>query len=238
MSQILLFTNNPLNEQLFERRLRQLGHEVYTTKLLIDRCLSARGTSDVLRIFDHIILSETLSNGETKRLLQALKGAGNPLLRKSDEQLEEAQLEEWKRLGLTGWIESRPSLEVLREALSCGEKGQIAGEVIVLPKSDGRQTLSSLNLSRVEDLLFRILYEKQHQPVSREEICSRLWNRGNTNSSKSQLSVLVKYLRNKLAGKKITGPIIETCWGKGYRLHETVYDQIFIDDPSVKRSSV
>ena len=36
MSQILLLTNNPLNEQIFENQLRQLGHEVFTSKVLVD----------------------------------------------------------------------------------------------------------------------------------------------------------------------------------------------------------
>ncbi|WP_367397924.1 winged helix-turn-helix domain-containing protein [Enterococcus raffinosus] len=46
---------------------------------------------------------------------------------------------------------------------------------------------------------------------------------------KSQVSVLVRYLRNKLAAQKIDGLIIETCWGKGYRMHEMVYDHIYLD---------
>ena len=28
--------------------------------------------------------------------------------------------------------------------------------------------------------------------------------------------------------------IIETCWGRGYRLHETVYEQVYLDADELK----
>lgn len=40
---------------------------------------------------------------------------------------------------------------------------------------------------------------------------------------------MVKHLKNKLAAQNIGGPIIETCWGQGYRLHESVYEQVYIE---------
>ena len=89
MSQILLFTNNPLNEQSFEERLRQLGHEVFTTKRMIDLCLLENTTNEFLRLFHQIILSETLANAEVKELIRVLKKHAIPIFRKSDEQLEE-----------------------------------------------------------------------------------------------------------------------------------------------------
>jgi len=101
MSQILLFTNNPLNEQAFEERLRQLGHEVFTTKQMIDICLAENANNDFIKIFQHIILSETIANGEVKELTKKLRSYTIPVFRKSDECLEEAQLEEWKALGIT-----------------------------------------------------------------------------------------------------------------------------------------
>lgn len=79
MSQILLFTNNPLNEQSFEERLRQLGHEVFTTKLLIDLCLLENSNHEFIRIFQQIILSETIANAEVKELVHALKSYSIPL---------------------------------------------------------------------------------------------------------------------------------------------------------------
>ncbi|MBX8935324.1 winged helix-turn-helix domain-containing protein [Enterococcus gilvus] len=228
MSQILLLTNNPLNEQAFEERLRQLGHEVFTSKLMINLCLSEKSNHDVIRMFDLIILSETLANAEVKELLGKLSTSSMPILRKSDEQLDEAQLEEWNEKGLTEWIESQPTLEVLREKLS-GERVRKEGNIVFLPKNEEKRSLTSFSLSSGEIKLFQVLYEQQKQAVPREDLCLRIWNRGKNNSSMSQLSVMVKHLKGKLAGQGVEGPIIETCWGRGYRLHESVYDQVYMD---------
>lgn len=94
MSQILLFTNNPLNEQSFETRLRQLGHEVFTTKTMLNYCLIESPMKDFIKIFHHIILSETLSNAEVQELLKTLHTYSIPVYRKSNELLEETLLEE------------------------------------------------------------------------------------------------------------------------------------------------
>jgi len=228
MSQILLLTNNPLNEQAFEGRLRQLGHEVFTSRMMINLCQTEKSNREFIRMFDLIILSETLANAEVKELITNLRNYSTPILRKSDEQLEDAQLDEWKEQGLTEWIVSQPTLEVLREKLSC-EKVRKEGNIVFLPKVEGKRSLSSFSLSSGEVKLFQVLYEQQKQTIPREEICLRMWNRGKSNSSMSQLSVMVKHLKDKLAGQGVEGPIIETCWGRGYRLHESVYDQVYAD---------
>ena len=232
MSQILLLTNNPLNEQAFEERLRQLGHEVFTSKLMIHLCLSQNSKHDIIHMFDLIILSETLANAEVKELLSTLSTCATPILRKSDERLEETDLEEWKEQGLTEWIVSQPTLEVLREKLSC-EKVRKEGNIVFLPKAEDKRPMSGFSLSGGEVKLFQLLFQ-QKKTVPREEICLRMWNRGKSNSSMSQLSVMVKHLKDKLAGQGIEGPIIETCWGRGYRLHESVYDQVYLDSADEK----
>ena len=232
MSQILLLTNNPLNEQAFEVRLRQLGHEVFTSKLMINLCLSQNSKHDIIHMFDLIILSETLANAEVKELLGTLSTYATPILRKSDERLEENDLEEWKEQGLTEWIVSQPTLEVLREKLSC-EKVRKEGNIVFLPKAEDKRPMSGFSLSGGEVKLFQLLFQ-QKKTVPREEICLRMWNRGKSNSSMSQVSVMVKHLKDKLAGQGIEGPIIETCWGRGYRLHESVYDQVYLDSADEK----
>ncbi|MBO0459373.1 helix-turn-helix domain-containing protein [Enterococcus hulanensis] len=232
MSQILLLTNNPLNEQAFEVRLRQLGHEVFTSKLMINLCLSQNSKHDIIHMFDLIILSETLANAEVKELLSTLSTCATPILRKSDERLEETDLEEWKEQGLAEWIVSQPTLEVLREKLSC-EKVRKEGNIVFLPKAEDKRPMSGFSLSGGEVKLFQLLFQ-QKKTVPREEICLRMWNRGKSNSSMSQLSVMVKHLKDKLAGQGIEGPIIETCWGRGYRLHESVYDQVYLDSADEK----
>lgn len=228
MSQILLFTNNPLNEQPFEEQLRKLGHEVFTTKTMINFCLIESSMNDFIKIFHHIILSETLSNAEVQELLVILRAYSIPIYRKSNELLKETQLEEWKDQGITEWIEINPSIEILRETLSSDIVKQ--GKVVFLSQRKDKRELSSLKLSSGEVKLFRILYRQQANVLSREEICLKMWDRGKNNSTMSQLSVLVKHLKDKLSQQQVDGPIIETCWGQGYKLDKTVYDQIYVEE--------
>ncbi|MGM0113412.1 helix-turn-helix domain-containing protein [Enterococcus sp. DIV0187] len=228
MSQIILFTNNPLNESIFEERLRQLGHEVFTTKGMLERCLLKEDIQQFICMFHQIILSETLANAEVKELVQKLKRYSLPIFRITDGQLEEAELEEWRELGVSEWFESQPSIETLREKL-CSYKVKEQGNVVFLTTNEKKRALSSLTLSNGEEKLFYLLYEQRGQTIPRDELCLRLWNRSQSNSTMSQLSVMVKHLKDKLYRQDITGPIIETCWGQGYRLHETVYEQVFFD---------
>lgn len=200
---------------------------------MIDICLLENANNEFIRIFHQIILSETIANTEVKELVKTLRTFSIPIFRKSDEELEEAQLEEWEELGVTEWIESNSSIEVLREKLSC-DKGRNEGKLINLPKTEDKRPLSTLNLSSGELKLFRILYEHQKQTVSREELCLRMWNKDNTNSSMSQLSVMVKHLKNKLAGQHVVGPIIETCLGQRYRLDGAIYEQVYVDREELK----
>lgn len=228
MSQIILFTNNPLNESIFEERLRQLGHEVFITKVMIGQCLLKEDIEKFICMFHQIILSETLANTEVKELVYALKDYSLPIFRITDEGIEEAELEEWRGLGVSEWIESHPSIETLREKL-CSHKVKEQGNVFFLPINEKKRPLSSLTLSKGEEKLFCLLSEQRGKTIPRDELCLRLWNRSQSNSTMSQLSVMVKHLKDKLYRQDITGPIIETCWGQGYRLHETVYEQIFCD---------
>ncbi|MBO0452022.1 helix-turn-helix domain-containing protein [Candidatus Enterococcus murrayae] len=228
MSQILLFTKNPLNEELFEERLRQLGHEVFTTKELIDRCLLENMNHSFIQVFHYIILSETIANAEVKELVLSLSKYKIPIFRKSDEPIEEDQLKEWKKLGITDWIEAHPSIEELREKLS-SYKTRNERKIVFLPRSDEKIALSNIPLSGSELKLFLILYRQQNQTISREEISQKMWNRSKNNSTMSQLSVMIKHLKDKLASRNISGPIIETCWGRGYRLDESVNDQVTVD---------
>lgn len=233
MSQILLLTNNPLNEQAFEKRLRQLGHEVFTSRLLVDIILIKNESKGLIQIFDHIVVSETIANTEVIQLAKALKEYLIPVFRKSDEPMDETQLNEWKEAGITDLIKSQPSIEVLRETLSC-DKEKNDEKIVFLQSAAKKRSISSFSLSSGELKLFTILYEQKRQTLSREEICLRIWNKQKSNSNMSQLSVMVKHLKNKLATQNVGGPIIETCWGQGYRLHESVYEQVYMDTEEIK----
>lgn len=233
MSQILVLTKNAFNEQAFEKSLRQLGHEIFISSILIDECLLGKIDNGFIKMFHHVVLSETIDNIEVNELVKTLQRFSIRIHRKSDEQPDEAQLQEWTDSGIDNWIENNQKIEVLREKLSC-KKAINEGKIILLPKSHEKRLLSTIHLSSTEMKLFKILYQHQEKIVSREELCLCMWGRKKTNSTMSQLSVLVKHLRDKLAEQNIEGPVIETCWGQGYKLHATVFDQIIVDSKELK----
>ena len=45
---------------------------------------------------------------------------------------------------------------------------------------------------------------------------------------------MVKHLKQKLSDQQVKGPIIETCWGQGYRLDDLVYEQVYVDTNEIR----
>jgi Response regulators consisting of a CheY-like receiver domain and a winged-helix DNA-binding domain len=225
MSQILLLTNNPINEYPIEKRLHQLGHEVFISKQMLEITPSEPSLVGMIEFFHSILLSETLSNAEVRLIAQSLGGYSMPLIRKSDELPEEEELNRWRQEGITDWIESRPSIEVLREKLYYAD----CERELLQQTLTNKRPLTFFTLNAHEIQVFELLYESYPQTVTREELCFHLWNKEKCNSTMAQLSAIVKNLRGKFARKELKGPIIETYWGKGYRLHETIYDQVYIE---------
>lgn len=233
MSQILLLSQNSLNEQAFEKKIHQLGHEVFTSTLVMNECLKENSANKILKMFHQVVLSETITNSETKQLLKKLKKFPIKIIRKSDEYLDELTLKKWADLGIDDWIGCNPPLEVLREKLS-QKKIVNEGTVFFLPRIDEKRPLSSFILSGGELKLFLLLYQQKESIISRDELCLRMWSKEKCNAKMSQLSVLVKNLKGKLTAQNVEGPIIKTCWGQGYKLHESVYDQIYIDSKELR----
>ncbi|HFE9852282.1 helix-turn-helix domain-containing protein [Enterococcus faecalis] len=227
MSQILLFTQNVLNEKYFEKCLRKLGHEVFTTKDMIDLCLLERESKGFITTFQYVILSETVCNIEAKELAIRLSKYQIPIVRKSDEKLDKSSLHEWKEVNISEWIGNCPNIEVLREKFAI-EKASYETQLSIIQETKERISVYNLNLSNNQLKLFLILYEAKSKLVSREEACLKMWNKSISNSGKSQLSMLVNQLKSKLMFKNIKGPIIETCWGRGYKLDAAVFLQIIV----------
>lgn len=228
MGQILLLTRNVLNEQRFEAKIRQLGHEIYTSEVLLNTCLAVQSDITMIKYFHHIILSETLTNIEVEALVKNLNGIAFSILRKSDLEVNETQLEEWNNQGNAHWISTDPELEMLREFLSCQHNFSKQIDP-TFPQSSDRKSLADLSLSKGELKLFLLLYDHYKEVLSREEICFHMWGGRKSKSNLSQLSLMVKHLKSKLKDQHIAGPIIRTFWGRGYQLDETVCKQVYVN---------
>lgn len=228
MTQILLLTKNPLNERKIEEKLRQLGHEVFSSKILLNNFLQINDklNYETLSIFEAIIISEKVDNSELAILLEVLKKYDLTVLRKTNEIMDEIKDKEWRDKGISNFISRNPELEVLREMLKVERSKKI--------DSVGKNNLKVfiLGLSHDEVKLFSILYVSK-RIVSRDELCMKMWDE-KTNSRMSQLSVLIKKLKLKMSKLHIEGVIIETIWGRGYKLAPSLYDQIELDVDELK----
>ncbi|OTN86683.1 winged helix-turn-helix domain-containing protein [Enterococcus faecium] len=231
MTQILLLTKNSLNEQNIEEQLRKLGHEVFSSKILLDEFLlnNDKLIYEALTIFEVVIISETVDNSELSILLKVLKKYNLTILRKTDETMDKTKEKEWRDKGISNFISRTPELEILREKLKfegkkkscrCSEKKKLS--------------ISTLGLSRDEIKLFCILYGYK-RVVSRDELCMKMWNEKKSNSRMSQLSALTNKLKLKMSKFHIEGVIIETIWGRGYKLASSLYDQIEVDIDELER---
>lgn len=229
MTRILILTKNVLHEVSFEKQLRHLGNEVFTSLTIFENIMYDQLPRDFLSMFHQVIISETIDNKEAIKLIDKLKQPSIILLRKTDECLEENRCLEWKELGLTDWVECHPTLETLRDQLIC-DQVELANSTLLHCPTKKSIDILSLPLSVGESRLLTILYQHQKVFTSREDLCIEMWSKPKTNSTMSQLSTLVKKLKRKLEEFGVEGEIIETSWGQGYRLAEQTYSQLYIGD--------
>lgn len=229
MSRILLLTKSPLSEVDFELRVEQLGHEIFSSMQLLQLCLQDELSFDFLSVFHQIVLSETIDNLEATRIMNKLKQYPLILLRKSNDLLAEKQVQQLKQEGFSDYLANQMSLEAIRETLSCLEKRE-EGVFFTLAKKNLKCDLATLDLNNREMQLLRVLYEQGETAISRDELCLKILHKKSSNSNMSQLSTLVKRLKSKLAEQGVEGQIIETLWGKGYKLHASVFDQAYFDN--------
>lgn len=227
MTRILLLTKNIMNEDNFEKQLRLLGNEVFTSVSLVEGILSDLVPDHFLSMNQHVIFSETIDTKEVASLVSTLERHALILLRKTDERLNDTQKLEWQTLGLTDWVTCHPTLEVLREQLTYYQTELKKSVVVPFPPKKSID-ISSLSLSAAEARLLTTLYQHQTSITSREDLCREMWGKPKTNSAMSQLSTIVSKLKRKLEEVGLTGEIIETSWGQGYRLSEEAYQQLYM----------
>lgn len=223
MSHVLVLTRNILNEQDLESKLKRLGNEIFTTKIILDLCLEEKLKCDFLSNFHFVLLSETIGNAEIEKLVNALRKYPTVIIRKTDEEVTDLDFQKWKSRGICEWIECNPKIETLRETFS-------SDRIIPLNSNKVKQKISTLSLTSSESKLLKILLKHGVSFTTREELCIEMWDRKKSNSTMSRLSTLVRHLNQKLTDKNINGPLIESVRGKGYRLYESAYDQLDIDN--------
>lgn len=243
MKPMLILTKNLVLEQELQQQLQHLNYEVFCSVELLE-CLKAsrhqkNTTTDTLQRYllnyQAIILSETIADSEIRELLPILKSEKWGLLRKLGTKPNAKEEEQLHSLGVIDWLVVDHSIDYLREQLSekLAPYQKDEANIIFLYKNDPMQDAGNLvqlkrSLTKREQTTLDCLIQSKGSVVSREELCSHLWNERPNNSHLSQTSVLIKRIKMKLEIAGFDPEMIKTIWGSGYVLKKGVFEKDFL----------
>ncbi|MFR3685766.1 MAG: helix-turn-helix domain-containing protein [Enterococcus sp.] len=243
MKPILILTKNLVLEQELQKQLQYLNYEVFSSVELLEGLKASRRQTDTqndtlqryLLNYQAIILSETIADSEIRELLPILKSEKWGLLRKLGNKPNTNEEEQLKSLGVIDWLFTDQSIDFLREQLS--EKltpyQKDETNIVFLYKNDSIQETGNLvqlkrSLTKREQTTLDCLIRSKGGVVSREDLCSHLWNERPNNSHLSQTSVLIKRIKMKLEIAGFDPEMIKTIWGSGYTLKKGVFEKDFL----------
>ena len=241
MRPILILTKNLLIEQQLQSQLQHLNYEVLCSVELLNQLkMSVQTMKDnedgqrnfkrkFLINYQAIILSETISDNEIQELVSNIQLTKQVLLRKLVEEPGKKEKERLKDLGIFDWILVDNSINSLREQLSEKLSPYQGDEsnIIYLYQDEGLTndvTQLKRSLSRREKATLECLFNSQGKVVSREDLCTYIWNEAPSNSRLSQTSMLIKKIKEKMGKYGFNGETIQTIWGEGYVLSKELSD--------------
>lgn len=238
MRPILILTKNLLTERKLQEQLQHLNYEVFCSVNIMKQLKSNPNRLQMLESYQGIIFSETLTNQEIRDLLLYINPEGNLLVRKMMHEPTEQESHELEQMGMKLWIREGEPLDLLREHLaqqllnySKKENPQV---VFLYQRENTPKTLEEFKscLTKKECKTFECLLNSEGLLVSREILCSYIWGGSPNNSRLTQISVLVKRLKQKLHDAGFQGELIDTVWGNGYRLSPKLlqyYNQAMVE---------
>jgi len=241
MRPILILTKNLLIEQQLQNQLQHLNYEVLCSVELLNQLKmsiqtmkanaeSQRGfQKNVLINYQAIILSETISDGEIQELIPNIQISKQVILRKLVEEPGKKEKERLKELGISDWILVDDSINSLREQLSeklSAFRGDESNIIFLYQDEEGTNDTTQLNrcLSKREKATLECLFKSQGKVVSREDLCTYIWNEEPSNSRLSQTSMLIRKIKQKMEKLGFKAETIQTIWGEGYLLSRDLSD--------------
>lgn len=224
MIKVMILTRNILAETTLQNRLQNLNFEVYCSSSLLERSIMDRDITYSVKQFDHVIISDQISDREMLQIISQLSKLEISILRKVDGIPSQDEEDYLKRLGLNGWLQATMTNEELREMLSgTFSKEIISGKgVYDIQMIEKKIPIRDLPLSSMEKDFIAALYKKEGAVLSREEASEALWSRCDR-STMSRLSMMKKSIENKLRGTNLPSPLFVTIWGKGYQAKEELF---------------
>ena len=149
---------------------------------------------------------------------------------------EEEQVH-WRELGLADWLVRGDGFEDTRERLSVLRiQHQQDNQILSFPRENLSTVPTNLenlfkSFSKTEKKVFEYLVKAYPEQgvSSRKELCDHLWREGDTASNMSQLSCLINKLKRKCELHGVTGEVVTTMWGRGYKLSDDFYKQWILE---------
>lgn len=226
MIRVLVLTKNILAEEIITKKLQHLNYEVFCSTSILNEIQVTGHIPKLVNHFPIIVIGETISSYEMELMLPGLTERGQSILREVDHYLGEEERASLKKLGLSGAVQNSDSVELLREKLAevttqqhqRSFKPMVEEKPLVVVEEDKSfSALTLVNLSSLELQVLEKLRSCSGEIVSRDELCMTLW--GNVSQSRlAQLSSLVKNIKLKLEIFAVDKEVIQTIWGKGYRV--------------------
>lgn len=209
MSRILLLTRCIFAENELENIIRSLGYEVFVTSSLIEAVQQKTLSEKFLQDFQLVILSQTIPHTQQHKLIQSLKKYRMIIVQVDQEEIQDQ--------GAKNVLTIQPNMSFieLREVLN-------NGETLFYKYQSGNQTLyrllEQLDLSGREEQLLQELVSAIGQVVTRETLTQKIWQGEVNNSTKGQLSSLVRRIKDKMKEAGFDSSTLQSVHGKGYML--------------------
>lgn len=255
MDRVLILTKNILTERELQNKLQLLNYEVYCSTKLFDECLQQDYKSDFFKLFQFVILSESISEFELTKLTTCFKHLPMSIIRKVGTKVTEID-QHYLEIGLlNAVISTKDSLDELRECLSslgslmeqskeCPNDSNIVQlsrsvtslQPHLLQKSEQRVNDASLylevlqRLSETESKVMAILINAGNQIVSRNTICQELWGEDANKSHLASLSSTITRIKVKFTRTPLKATAVHTLWGKGYQIDQELLFKVKSDD--------
>ncbi|BBM16505.1 transcriptional regulator [Enterococcus avium] len=228
MTKVLIITKNLLAEQDLQAVLQRSNAEVYCS---YDLMLDAQHFPQVISYFSAVIFSDTISTLEVSKYYSTFKQNGLFILRKGNpEHLKQTELS-YLFDEIDDWIDPVTSnLGIIEKIAKLTSKQSIypSSEKRTNSKIDINSETFFFSLSSNEKKLLYHLYQFQKDGaiLSREKLCSLLWETQVTKSNLCQLSNLTNRIRKKLSTYNFPEGELITSWNKGYFLGDLLYNEV------------
>ncbi|MEO1769345.1 winged helix-turn-helix domain-containing protein [Candidatus Enterococcus ferrettii] len=222
--QILVLTENILATKSLQNKLQSLNNEVWCSSQLLGQLQRENIVSLICQQFQVVIFSNTIGDKQTQLLLEIFSDHSLVLLRETDTKLEEEEKLYWLEQGIHDWIDPEALASEIREKMFRAytnienEDSLKSTKFFSFEFFEDELETYHIRLSKKEKEVLHTLVQAKGNIVSRQELCEQLWTDGETFSNMSQLSCIIKRIKQKFKAKGIENLLISTCWGKGYQL--------------------